>query len=104
MKKLTPDEREALLMHLVVELLNERMTPGKVLHQLRKSVLGMSQDRYARLVGISRRTLSDIERDQGSQTLTVLNRVFKPLGLKIGLLPRSQHLTRELMAGEANAE
>ncbi len=97
MKKLSPEEREALLLHMITELFNEQITPGQVLHQLRKGVLGMSQERYALLVNISRRTLSDIERDQGSQSLSVLNRVFKPLGLKIGLLPRSQHLIRALL-------
>jgi len=55
-------------------------------------VLGLSQTRYAALVGISRRTLSDLEGDKGNVTLDVMNRVFKPLGLQVGLLPRQRHL------------
>ncbi len=52
-----------------------------------KNVLGLSQEQYANLVGISRRTLTDIEQDKGKLTQSVLDKVFKPLGLKAGLVP-----------------
>lgn len=64
---------------------------------LRKKALGFSQQRYALLAGISRRTLSDIEQDKDSTTLTMLNRAFKPLGLRAGLLPRQPHLLQTLI-------
>jgi len=64
---------------------------------LRKKALGFSQQRYALLAGISRRTLPDIEQDKDNTTLTMLNRAFKPLGLRAGLLPRKPHLLQTLI-------
>lgn len=96
------DEREALLLALVQALYKDEITEGMLLQRLRKQVLGLTQEQYATLVGISRRTLSDIERDKAQLTLTVMNRVFKPLGLKAGLLPRSRGLLQKLV-GDADA-
>jgi len=56
------------------------------------------QERYAALAGISRRTLSDIEQDKENVTLTTLNKAFRPLGLKLGLLPRQPHMLQTLLA------
>lgn len=53
-------------------------------------------------VGISRRTLSDIERDAGNRTLPVMNRAFRPFGLRLGLIPRNPHLMKELFAQTAS--
>jgi DNA-binding XRE family transcriptional regulator len=96
MKLLTPQERELLLLTSLQKILDGELTEGKVLRQLRKDILGMSQDQYAALVGISRRTLSDIENDTGSQSITVINSVFKPFGLRLGLLPSSKFLFAKL--------
>ncbi len=97
MKKLSGEEREALLVKLLSDVLRGDSTEGSLLRSLRKEVAGMSQEQYANLVGISRRTLSDIERDAGSQTIPVVNRAFKPFGLKVGLLPRNQSLLEQLL-------
>lgn len=96
-KNLSPFEREAMLLDLLQQFIEEKFTQGALLMQLRKKVLGFSQDRYAALAGISRRTLSDIEQDKESITLTTLNRAFKPLGLKLGLLPRQTHMMQALL-------
>jgi DNA-binding XRE family transcriptional regulator len=101
MKNLTGDEREALLITLLRALQREEMTEGELLRTLRKDILAMNQDEYAALVNVSRRTLSDIERDAGNPSLPVLKRVFRPLGLTIGLLPRSEGVLRRMVeAGE----
>ncbi|MRT44217.1 helix-turn-helix domain-containing protein [Enterobacteriaceae bacterium RIT702] len=96
-KSMSPFEREALLLELLQQFIEEKFSQGTLLMQLRKKVLGFSQERYATLAGISRRTLSDIERDKESVTLTMLNRAFKPLGLKLGLLPRQTHMMQALL-------
>ncbi|MCE8040744.1 helix-turn-helix transcriptional regulator [Halomonas daqingensis] len=83
-----PDEREAKLVEVVRQLLAEEINEGDALRILRRDVLGLSQDAYAKLVGISRRTLSDLERNRANITLDTMNRVYRPLGLKVGLLPR----------------
>jgi DNA-binding XRE family transcriptional regulator len=104
MKKLTGEEREALLIQLLLEVMRGERTEGSLLRTLRKEVTGMNQDQYAALVNISRRTLSDIERDAGNQTITVVNRAFKPFGLKVGLLPRNQMLLERLLKQQNDVE
>lgn len=97
MNKPSPAERETLLIALLTQLFTGEITEGKLLRTLRKELLNMSQTEYAALVGVSRRTLSDIERDTGSPSLTVLNAIFKPFGLKAGLLPRSPTLMKKML-------
>lgn len=98
---MTAAEREALLLSLLRRLYAEELSEGQLLRALRRQVLGLSQDDYARLVGVSRRTLSDIERDVASTSLSVLNRVFKPLGLRAGVMPRQAALLQKLQDPEA---
>lgn len=90
MKKLSPFEREAFLNDFLEKLRNNEITEGQVLASLRKNILNMNQDNYAALVGLSRKTISDIENDTGKQTLPVINSAFKPFGLKLGLQLRRQ--------------
>ncbi|PSJ48376.1 helix-turn-helix transcriptional regulator [Zobellella taiwanensis] len=97
MNKPSPAEREALLISLLTRLFDGTITEGELLRTLRKDLLNMSQTEYASLVGVSRRTLSDIERNVGSPTLAVVNAVFKPFGLKAGLLPRSPTLMKKML-------
>lgn len=87
-RELTSDEREAKLLDVVRQLLTEEINEGEALRILRRDVLGLSQDAYAKLVGISRRTLSDLECSRANMTFEAMNQVFRPLGLKVGLLPR----------------
>ncbi|MFD1006870.1 helix-turn-helix domain-containing protein [Oceanisphaera ostreae] len=98
MKKPSPNEREALLISLLMQLFTGEITEGQLLRTLRKDLLNMSQTEYAALVKVSRRTLSDTERDTGSQSLAVLNAIFRPFGLKAGLLPRNPALMKKLLA------
>jgi len=97
-KTLSPLEREAIMLTLRQQFIQEELTQGELPKLLRKKVLGFSQQRYALLAGISRRTLSDIEQDKGNTTLTTLNRAFKPLGLRTGYYRVSQpHLLQTLI-------
>lgn len=98
MKRLSPIAREALLFELLDQLFDEKITTGQLLKQLRRDVLGMNQTRYAELAAISRRTLSAIENDSGTQSLGSLNRAFRPFGLSVGLLPRDPETRRRLLA------
>ena len=95
--KLTPKEREQKLLGISQRLLAEEISEGEALRLLRREVLGLSQEDYAKLVGVSRRTLSDIERNQGNLTLAVMNRVFRPLGLRMCLVPRQPELLRQVL-------
>jgi DNA-binding XRE family transcriptional regulator len=73
------------------------LTQGQALKNLRINILGLKQDVFARLVDVSRKTLSDIENDRGSYNTEILNKVFKPFGLKVGLLPSSPNLLNALL-------
>ncbi|QTP58907.1 helix-turn-helix domain-containing protein [Billgrantia antri] len=100
MKKrtLSPEEREQALLAVVQELAEGVIEEGEALRRLRRNTLGLSQQAYADLVGVSRRTLSDIERGKGNVSLAVMNRVFRPLGLRVGLLPRQPALLEKALA------
>ncbi|OOV88195.1 helix-turn-helix domain-containing protein [Oceanospirillum linum] len=94
---LNTDQRQALLIELLRQHLQGKLTQGEVLQQLRKEVLGFTQTRYAELVGVSRRTLTDIEQNKGSQTQSVINKVFKPFGIQMGLIPTQSNIAHYLL-------
>jgi DNA-binding XRE family transcriptional regulator len=73
------------------------LTQGQALKSLRINILGLKQDLFARLVDVSRKTLSDIENDRGSYNTEILNKVFKPFGLKVGMLPSSPDVLKSLL-------
>ncbi len=62
------------------------LTQGAALKRLRVQVLGVKQEQFARLVKVSRKTLSDIENDKGNYSVDTLNQVFRPFGLRVGLV------------------
>ncbi|TVQ73826.1 MAG: XRE family transcriptional regulator [Oceanospirillales bacterium] len=95
-------DREAALINALKQLYQGEMTEGALLRHLRKDILGLTQEQYASLVGISRRTLSDIELDRAQLTLSVMSKVYKPLGLKVGLLPRSSALIPKVLLGNSD--
>ncbi|MFW1759642.1 helix-turn-helix domain-containing protein [Acinetobacter guillouiae] len=92
-----PQDRQQVLINLYTQYLLSEITLGELLTYLRKNLLGMSQEQYATLVGISRRTLTDIEQDKGKLTQSVLDKVFKPLGLKAGLVPTHEHVIKKII-------
>ncbi|MDR5893374.1 helix-turn-helix domain-containing protein [Halomonas mongoliensis] len=97
MKPRSIDDREAALVLLLQRYYAGELTDGRLLRSLRRDVLGLSQTRYSELVGISRRTLSDLEGDKGNVTLEVKSRVFRPLGLEVSLLPRKRSLLAQAL-------
>ncbi|NUY57681.1 transcriptional regulator [Salinivibrio sp. MA351] len=90
-------ERKTEANKIIKRLLFGELTQGKALKGLRVNILGLKQDVFAKLVGVSRKTLSDIENDRGSYNTEVLNKVFKPFGLQVGLLPSSPDTLRALL-------
>lgn len=47
---------------------------------------GLHQSQFAKMCKISVRTLVHIEHGEGNQTLKSLNAVFRPFGLKMGVM------------------
>ncbi|HHH3454948.1 TPA: helix-turn-helix transcriptional regulator, partial [Klebsiella variicola subsp. variicola] len=72
------------------------ISQGEALKKLRVEVLGLRQDEYARLVDVSRKTLSDVENDKGNYSAEIINKIYKPFGLETGLVPISKTLISSL--------
>ncbi|MGU3414186.1 helix-turn-helix transcriptional regulator [Enterobacteriaceae bacterium C34A] len=77
--------------------MQEKLSQGEALRLLRIEVLGLKQDSYAHLVDVSRKTISDIENNRGNYSVDVMNKVFRPFGLKVGLVPVSTSLLNSLL-------
>lgn len=56
--------------------------------KLARKVVLKSQVEYAKLVGVSKKIIADIELDKGNPTLVTLNKLFAPVGLTVGLKSR----------------
>ncbi len=71
---------------VINSLLDCTLSQGAALKILRVQVLGIKQEQFAQLVNVSRKTLSDIENDKGNYSVDTLNQIFRPFGLKVGLV------------------
>lgn len=97
----SPQERDAALAELLQQHYQEQLSTGKLLKTLRRTFFGLTQDKYAKLVKISRRTLVLIENDNfDGVAFQSIQRAFRPLGMKsyIAPLPDRQtlrHLLQE---------
>lgn len=89
--------RQQILIDLYKQYLLNEMTLGQMIIYLRKNILEMSQQEYADYVGISRRTLTNIEQDNDKLTQSVLNKVLKPLGMKVGIIPTYAHVIQKII-------
>ncbi len=56
---------------------------GHAVFKIRSELYGMSQGQYARFIGLSEKTLRDIEKGNTDPRLLVLNKVFAPAGIKL---------------------
>lgn len=74
------------------------LTQGQALKELRVSVLGVKQDTFSKMVGVSRKTISEIENDRGVFKTDILDKAFKPFGLKVGLIPVSNSLLNSVLS------
>ncbi|MGY2252165.1 helix-turn-helix domain-containing protein [Pseudomonas reactans] len=67
-------------------LTNGALEIGDAVRRLRTEVTGLHQSQFARMCKISVRTLVHIEHGEGNQTLKSLNAVFRPFGLRMGVV------------------
>ncbi|PJG85624.1 helix-turn-helix domain-containing protein [Conservatibacter flavescens] len=85
-------ERKLIRENLIRLLLTGEISQGQALRRLRVEALGINQQDYLKLAKVSRQTLSNIENDKGNYSIDTINQVFKPMGLKLGLVPISKEL------------
>ncbi|MEG3134608.1 helix-turn-helix transcriptional regulator [Rouxiella sp. T17] len=97
-KPMSAFERDDARHKIMKLLLMGEMTQGQALKALRVDLLGLKQEKYCSLVSVSRKTLSDIENDRGNYTSDIINKVFKPFGLKVGLVPISRHTLNQILS------
>ncbi|VVM87843.1 hypothetical protein PS662_02668 [Pseudomonas fluorescens] len=77
----------ALLIESIQQGLGEgTIEIGEAVRRLRVEVTGLHQTQFAKMCKISVRTLVHIEHGEGNQTLKSLNAVFRPFGLKMGVV------------------
>lgn len=86
MPKLEGLERTYAKDAVLEQLASGKISQGQALKQLRVQVLGLKQMQFANMVRVSRKTLSDIENDKGNYSINTLNQIFRPFGLKVGLV------------------
>jgi len=87
MKKPSPAEMAERKDALYKGLASGELTIQQATREMRR-ILGMTQVEYAKkVVKISPRILSELERGVGNPTLETLTNIAKPFGLKVSFLP-----------------
>ncbi|GAA0827128.1 hypothetical protein GCM10009112_05450 [Marinomonas arenicola] len=79
-------EKRKVMKDIINRMMDGDLSQGEALKMLRIRVLGLKQEDYAQLVGVSRKTLSENENNKGNYSADVVNKVFQPFGLKVGLV------------------
>lgn len=92
----TRDEQDTLRKIIAEQLLFGKITQGEALRQMRTEILFLNQTQFAKLVGLSRKTISDIENNRENCTVYAINQAFKPFGLSLGIVPRHQNVLEQI--------
>lgn len=90
-------DRDLIITTVSKKLLTGEYSQGDALKKLRVNVLNLDQERFAKLVGVSRKTVSDVENNKGNYTVNVLNSVFKPFGLQVSITPTKREKLKQLL-------
>ena len=83
---LSIDQRARAIESIEQGLTNGSLEIGDAVRRLRTEVTGLHQSQFAKMCKISVRTLVHIEHGEGNQTLKSLNAVFRPFGLRMGVV------------------
>lgn len=83
---LSIDQRARVIESIEQGLTDGSLEIGDAVRRLRTEVTGLHQSQFARMCKISVRTLVHIEHGEGNQTLKSLNAVFRPFGLRMGVV------------------
>lgn len=83
---LSIDARALVIESIQDGLAQGTLEVGEAVRRLRVEVTGLHQSQFAKMCKISVRTLVHIEHGEGNQTLKSLNAVFRPFGMKMGVV------------------
>lgn len=81
----TPTRRE-IIQDVEQQLNSGQIDFGEAIKRLRKEIAGLKQQDFAKLAGISLRTLAQIESGHGNPTIKTLNQLFQLFGLRVGVV------------------
>lgn len=85
-KPLTMDESFDARRALLEDAAHGRLPWSRGVRAIRKS-LGMTQAEFARAFGLTVRQVSELETGAANPTVGTLERLARPLGLTVGLIP-----------------
>lgn len=83
MTELSVEERLAIIADLETALADDAISLGEVVRAIRKRLYGMTQLQYAEFIGISDRTLREIEKGTTDARFSILNKVLVPGGFQL---------------------
>ncbi|WP_351000754.1 hypothetical protein [Shewanella sp. TB7-MNA-CIBAN-0143] len=100
-QKLPSSVKDELMKSICIELITSQITTGKALQRLRTEMLFANQEQYAKMVGITRKALSEIEGDKSKASALVLGKALRGVGLELLVLPRDKFLQGEIIGYES---
>ena len=96
-KSILLSNKDELMLSVCQSLMLGSMSTGCALKRLRVEMLSVNQEQYAKMVGVTRKILSEIEGNKSKASATVLNNVLRGVGLSIVVLPRDKFLQEKLI-------
>ena len=80
-------EREAAQADLEKRMKQGKVSVGAAVREIRQRFVGITLEDYARLCGLSKTTLMNIERDDPRVLLESVKKAVQPLGYQLSLVP-----------------
>ena len=93
-KPLTPAEALEARRTLADELATDPALPIPAVVRKIRTSLRLTIAEYAKLCGVSARTLQDIEREESSPTLATAEKLLRPMGMVVGAVPKQRQAER----------
>lgn len=86
-RKFEDHEREAAQADLERRMRQGEVSVGAAVREIRQRLVGLTLQDYARLCGLSKTTLMNIERDDPRVLLESVKKAVTPLGYQLSLVP-----------------
>jgi DNA-binding transcriptional regulator YiaG len=93
-KPLTPAEALDARRTLAAELAADPALPIPAVVRRIRTALRLTIPEYAKLCGVSARTLQDIEREESSPTLATAEKLLRPMGMVVSAVPKRRQAER----------
>ena len=93
-KPLTPAEALEARRTLADELAADPSLPIPAVVRKIRTSLRLTIAEYAKLCGVSARTLQDIEREESSPTLATAEKLLRPMGMVVSAVPKRRQAER----------